>query len=264
MRTLSFLLFVAAAGMPALAADPGDEGRLEPYSKHSADRVQRGDNQAVQLDSGAQPAARAERVRRSQSDQHGLAATIQQGAAPSSGATQDADTVRNWRRNERGAGTPTLSGDLGQVVGSIAPRQRRIRTIPDTQPNATQSTSDSQSSTGFAARRHRDYNDGSYSRWSTRWRHDHRYDWRRYRDHNRSLFRLGHYYDPFGWNYRRFTVGFSLWPSYYSSRYRLHDPWRYRLPPAYGPYRWVRYWDDALLVNIYTGQVVDVLYNFFW
>ena len=38
----------------------------------------------------------------------------------------------------------------------------------------------------------------------------------------------------------------------------------YRLPPAWGPYRWVRYWDDALLVDTRTGMVVDVIYSFFW
>ena len=31
-----------------------------------------------------------------------------------------------------------------------------------------------------------------------------------------------------------------------------------------GPYRWVRYYDDALLVDIYSGEVVDVIYDFFW
>ena len=39
----------------------------------------------------------------------------------------------------------------------------------------------------------------------------------------------------------------------------------YRLPyRAAGHVRWVRYWDDALLVDIYTGEVVDVIHNFFW
>ena len=60
---------------------------------------------------------------------------------------------------------------------------------------------------------------------------------------------------------RSFPVSY---PSYYDQSFWLNDPWQYRLPPAYGPYRWVRYWDDALLVNIYTGQVEDVLHNFFW
>ena len=101
-------------------------------------------------------------------------------------------------------------------------------------------------------------------RWSSDWRRDHRYDWRNYRNSHRSIFRLGRYYDPYGWGYRRFSIGFSIGSSYYGSNYWLDDPWMYRLPPAYGPYRWVRYYDDALMVNIYTGQVVDVLYNFFW
>jgi Ni/Co efflux regulator RcnB len=101
-------------------------------------------------------------------------------------------------------------------------------------------------------------------RWRGDWRRDRRFDWRDHRRRHRSLFRLGFYFDPFGWRYHRYGIGWRLWPSYYSSRYWLHDPWMYRLPPAYGPYRWVRYYDDALLVNIYTGRVVDVIHNFFW
>ncbi len=100
--------------------------------------------------------------------------------------------------------------------------------------------------------------------WSGDWRRDHRYDWHHHRSHHGSLFRLGRYFDPYSWGYRHFSIGYSLWPSYYGSSFWLNDPWQYRLPPAYGPYRWVRYYNDALLVNIYTGQVVDVVYSFFW
>lgn len=100
--------------------------------------------------------------------------------------------------------------------------------------------------------------------WHTTWRNDHRYDWRRWRDRNRWLFRLGFYFDPFGWNYRRYGIGWRLWPSYYDRHYWLNDPWMYRLPYAPWPYQWVRYYDDALLVNTMTGQVVDVMYDFFW
>ena len=105
---------------------------------------------------------------------------------------------------------------------------------------------------------------GSHRRWNNDWRGDRNYDWRNYRHRNRSIYRLGNYWDPYGSRYRRFSIGFSLFPNYYQSNYWLNDPWRYRLPPAYGPYRWVRYYDDALLVNVYTGQVVDVEHNFFW
>lgn len=51
---------------------------------------------------------------------------------------------------------------------------------------------------------------------------------------------------------------------FYSSRYWIDDPWQYRLPDVYGPYRWVRYYDDALLVDVYSGEVVDVIHDFFW
>jgi Nickel/cobalt transporter regulator len=102
------------------------------------------------------------------------------------------------------------------------------------------------------------------AQWNSGWRHDRRYDWRDWRRRHRSRFHFGFYSDPFGWDYFRYGTGWRLWPSYYRSSYWLHDPWEYRLPPTYGPYRWIRYHDDALLVNIYTGQVVDVEYNFFW
>jgi len=100
--------------------------------------------------------------------------------------------------------------------------------------------------------------------WSTNWRNDRRYDWRRWRDNNRSRFHIGFYYDPFGWGYQPYSVGWRLWPSYYSSRYWINDPWQYRLPYAPAGYRWVRYYDDALLVDTWSGQVVDVLRSFFW
>ena len=101
-------------------------------------------------------------------------------------------------------------------------------------------------------------------RWVRDWRNDNRYDWRRHRDRNRTTFRLGFYYDPFGYSYRRYGLGSYLYPNYYQSNFWINDPWQYRLPPAYGPYRWVRYYNDALLIDTWTGEVVDVIYGFFW
>ena len=100
--------------------------------------------------------------------------------------------------------------------------------------------------------------------WNTSWRHDGRYDWRNYRHHHRSLFHLGFYYDPFGWGYQPFSIGWRLWPSYYSSRYWINDPWMYRLPYAPPGYVWVRYWNDAILVDTWSGTVADVIPGFFW
>lgn len=101
--------------------------------------------------------------------------------------------------------------------------------------------------------------------WNRDWRNDRRYDWQRYRYSNRSLFRPGRYYAPYrGYNYSRFSIGFFLQPGFYGSNYWINDPWQYRLPPAYAGTRWVRYYDDVLLVDLYTGEVIDVIYDFFW
>ena len=101
--------------------------------------------------------------------------------------------------------------------------------------------------------------------WNHNWRNDRRYDWQRYRYSNRSRYHLPRYYAPYrGYGYSRFSVGFFLEPLFYSSNYWISDPWQYRLPPAYPGTRWVRYYDDVLLVDMYSGEVIDVIYDFFW
>jgi len=113
----------------------------------------------------------------------------------------------------------------------------------------------------------RDYRDADrrYS-WDRDWRRNQTYDWQRYRQANRHVYHAPRYYAPRGWDYgyRRFSIGISLWSGLYADRYWIGDPGYYRLPPAYGPLRWVRYYDDALLVDIRTGYVVDVIHDFFW
>jgi hypothetical protein len=115
---------------------------------------------------------------------------------------------------------------------------------------------------GQQARRDR----GDRRDWSRNWRQDRRYDWGSYRRVNRNIYRLPRYYAPSGWNYgyRRFSIGLTLGSMLFSSNYWINDPFYYRLPPAYGPYRWVRYYNDALLVDIDTGEVIDVEYDIFW
>ena len=106
---------------------------------------------------------------------------------------------------------------------------------------------------------------GQHRRWDNGWRNDRRYDWYSYRNSHRHVYRLGNYHAPYrGYYYRPLSIGFMLDSLFFSSRYWINDPWQYRLPSAYGPYRWVRYYDDALLVDIYSGEVVDVIRDFFW
>ena len=106
---------------------------------------------------------------------------------------------------------------------------------------------------------------GDYNRWNNDWRRDHRYDWNGWRNQHRDVFRGGYYYAPYGgYSYNRLSIGVFLGSPWYSDRYWITDPWAYRLPDVYGPYRWVRYYDDVLLIDTYTGEVVDVIYDFFW
>lgn len=99
--------------------------------------------------------------------------------------------------------------------------------------------------------------------WNRNWRNDNRYDWRRYRDSHRSIFHIGVYFDPFGYGYQPFDVGYRLMPAYYGERYWI-DPAMYDLPYPPPGTEWVRYWNDAVLVDTYSGQVVDVIRDFFW
>jgi Ni/Co efflux regulator RcnB len=99
--------------------------------------------------------------------------------------------------------------------------------------------------------------------WNRDWRNDRRYDWRHYRNNHRSIFHLGVYFDPFGYNYRPFDIGYRLSPNYFGQQYWI-DPGMYELPYPPPGTQWVRYWNDAVLVDMYSGEVVDVIRDFFW
>ncbi|WP_166039783.1 RcnB family protein [Sphingosinicella sp. YJ22] len=102
--------------------------------------------------------------------------------------------------------------------------------------------------------------------WRRDWRNDRRYDWGRYRNQNRFVFRLNPYYSPYGYGYgyRRFGIGSVLDSLLFGRNYWVSDPWQYRLPPAPPGYQWVRYYNDVILVDTWNGRVVDVIYDFFW
>lgn len=101
--------------------------------------------------------------------------------------------------------------------------------------------------------------------WDRRWRDDRRYNWSSYRNSNRNAYRIGAYYAPYrNYSYRRLNIGFVMDSMFFGNRYWINDPWQYRLPNVYGSYRWVRYYNDVLLVDMYSGQVVDVINDFFW
>lgn len=92
-----------------------------------------------------------------------------------------------------------------------------------------------------------------------RWGRD---DWRGWRDRNRGLYARGHWNAPF--RYYNFRPGMRIGQTYWGSRYWINDPWRYRLPPAGRYQRWVRHYNDVILVDTRRGYVVDVIRGFYW
>ena len=89
-----------------------------------------------------------------------------------------------------------------------------------------------------------------------------RWDWRDYRAGHRDIYARGRWNAPFA--YRAWRPGVAIAPAYWGSRYFIADPWRYHLPPVGRFQRWVRHYDDVLLIDTRRGVVVDVYRGFFW
>ena len=84
-----------------------------------------------------------------------------------------------------------------------------------------------------------------------------------YRSQNR--YRYSGYYRPqSGFYSHNWGFGEFLPRGWYGSDYRLNDWWSYSLPyPPLG-YDWVRVGNDALLIDQFTGRVVQVVRSLFW
>lgn len=63
--------------------------------------------------------------------------------------------------------------------------------------------------------------------------------------------------------YHRFDVGARIRPAYFASPYVVRDYQRFRWSRPGANQRWIRHYDDALLVNTRTGRVVKVIHNAF-
>jgi Ni/Co efflux regulator RcnB len=89
-----------------------------------------------------------------------------------------------------------------------------------------------------------------------------RNDWRQYRTQNHDLYR------GYGWRsenrYQTFRPGVRIGVGYYSPRYYVNDYSRYRLPRPGFNQRWVRHYNDVLLIDVRSGYVVDVIRNLYW
>lgn len=93
-------------------------------------------------------------------------------------------------------------------------------------------------------------------------------DWRYERHHrwgwNGQRIWIGQYYYPDGYGYERWDVGQRLPYIFLSQNYWFDDYMEYGISPPPWGYEWIRYGPDLLLVDVYSGQIVDVEYGVFY
>ena len=295
MRRFTIFVLLATSAVPAMAAaqdEGGRQGRQDKQSEQSdnrparAERAERAERperaprdeqrqrvqverqvqvqpmqqQPVQIERQVQVERRGREVQDERQDGERGRVFGGRGAGEQDGQASRDERMQQYReQRERRAEAGGQQPQPQIQDGTLGGRPGRYRPAPGTNPALIGRPAPENRDARVA---HRDRRDGV--QWTSNWRNNHRYDWRRHRDHHRSIFRIGFYYDPFGYSYNRFGIGSYMYPSYYRSNYWISDTWRYRLPPAYGPYRWVRYHNDALMIDTWTGEVVDVIYGFFW
>jgi hypothetical protein len=296
MRRAFFGFLMAATAAMPIAAQAQDRDRTDSRAERQAARAERVQEHYRQQ--GERNEARSERRQQAQAPQVERQQVRQERVAPVQ--QQQQQQQQSWSRRSGGDGQTGQSWSggqrsqrwSGQDNGQRDAYQRRIEESREASRRSAEQTiggnyarqaqrnqeryeqrlreerRDSNRgdwNRGSRDGRWSDNRDGRRSNWDRNWRSDNRYDWQRYRYSNRDRFRIGAYYSPYrNYSYNRLNIGFILDSLFYSNRYWLSDPWQYRLPAAPYGTQWVRYYDDVVLVDVYTGEVLDVIYDFFW
>src|SRR4051812_8408502 len=79
-----------------------------------------------------------------------------------------------------------------------------------------------------------------------------------------NRFRGGFYRPPQGFYNHRWVYGEILPRSFWARDYWLSNFYDYDLPPPPPGTVWVRYGNDALLIDDFDGQIIEVVYNVFY
>jgi Ni/Co efflux regulator RcnB len=77
-------------------------------------------------------------------------------------------------------------------------------------------------------------------------------------------FHYGEYRAPAGYEYRRWTYGERLPREYFAQDYWIANYLNFGLPWAPDGCEWVRFGPDALLVDVDTGEIIQVVYGVFY
>lgn len=77
-------------------------------------------------------------------------------------------------------------------------------------------------------------------------------------------YRGAYWVPPPGFAPRRWTYGEVLPWTWWTPRYRIESWWNFGLPVPPVGFAWVRLGRDAVLVDLWTGRVVQVAFSLFW
>ena len=265
------LLLAGVATTPALAQRPDRADRQEARSERSQAREDRQeDRQQARED---RPQVREERqVREQRAERSVERPQVDARVRADAGARANPRDVQQIRvareqandlRQSRFEGRQQVRADRRETIRDNRQLRQSERPVPRVMHTRVPVVSNVPR-VGTQPPPRTEVRHSSRPNWSSNWRHNSRYDWHNSRNRHRSIFHLGFYNDPFGWGYQPYSIGWRLWPNYYRSSFWINDPWEYRLPYAPPGTRWVRYYNDAILVDTWSGEVVDVIYSFFW
>ncbi len=77
------------------------------------------------------------------------------------------------------------------------------------------------------------------------------------------VYHIGVYHRPHGWVAHRWAYGQILPRAYWAAPYIIADYWLFALDVPPIGFEWVRDDTDAILVNVSTGQIIQVEYGVF-
>ena len=166
----------------------------------------------------------------------------------------------NQRNKQKGSKAAPQQGPAAEPVVQTSPRNVERRRTKNRNDN------DARRDNGNRRPRNEQVNDRRDRNPALRNDDRRRADVRKYHRNFQAphRFRVGSYRQPYGYSYRRWNFGQHLPRQYYGQNFWLSNFLVYGLfvpPPGY---IWVRYGPDALLIDRYTGEIVQVQYDIFY
>ncbi|HEY7979450.1 MAG TPA: RcnB family protein [Rhizomicrobium sp.] len=256
-----FLISAAAVALalasPALAQDHQDKG-------HGKGDHNRGTQSAPQAAPAAKPVVPPhQRITPGNATTQSPAAVYQQ-------AVRDA-TARNQReRQNNNRATNTYRPDTNRANVNRRDNNRPYNNARSSNQRDNSSNWNNNNRGNNGSNWNNNYRGNNSSNWNNNNRRDNRGSWQG-RYNRRDVQAQRHYRYrgsawrwPSGHSYRRWTFGMTLPSLFWGRNYWISDYSYYGL--AYPPPGtvWVRYGSDAILIDRYTGEILEVVYGQFY